>query len=124
MKLYYDVVIDNAPLDVPIEVELVQGDLNIVIGQVPELQLSLSPRGGSLEQAASAVLNSVATKMVEDNKGRLSSMLSGREINITSVESFTVGGISISVDELEVSSHSVGSEQHLMLVPTLSVGSR
>ncbi|TWR99996.1 hypothetical protein [Pseudomonas saxonica] len=124
MKLYYDVVIDNAPLDVPIEVELVQGDLNIVIGQVPELQLSLSPRGGSVEQAASAVLNSVATKMVEDNKGRLSSMLSGREINITSVESFTVGGISISVDELEVSSHSVGSEQHLMLVPTLSVGSR
>ena len=119
MKLYYDVVIDNAPLDVPIEVELVQGDLNIVIGQVPELQLSLSPRGGSVEQAASAVLNSVATKMVEDNKGRLSSMLSGREINITSVESFTVGGISISVDELEVSSHSVGSEQHLMLVPTL-----
>lgn len=124
MKLYYDVVIDNAPLDVPIEVELVQGDLNIVIGQVPELQLSLSPRGGGLEQVVSDVLEPLAAKMVEDNKGRLSSMLSGREINITSVESFTVGGISISVDELEVSSHSVGSEQHLMLVPTLSVGSR
>lgn len=124
MKLYYDVVIDNAPLDVPIEVELVQGDLNIVIGQVPELQLSLNPRGGGLEQVVSDVLEPLAAKMVEDNKGRLSSMLSGREINITSVESFTVGGISISVDELEVSSHSVGSEQHLMLVPTLSVGSR
>lgn len=124
MKLYYDVVIDNAPLDVPIEVELVQGDLNIVIGQVPELQLSLNPRGGGLEQVVSDVLEPLAAKMVEDNKGRLSSMLSGREINITSVESFSVGGISISVDELEVSSHSVGSEQHLMLVPTLSVGSR
>ncbi|WP_324830314.1 hypothetical protein [Pseudomonas saxonica] len=124
MKLYYDVVIDNAPLDVPIEVELVRGDLNIVIGQVPELQLSLNPRGGGLEQVVSDVLEPLAAKMVEDNKGRLSSMLSGREINITSVESFTVGGISIWVDELEVSSHSVGSEQHLMLVPTLSVGSR
>lgn len=124
MKLYYDVVIGNAPLDVPIEVELVQGDLNIVIGQVPELQLSLNPRGGGLEQVMSDVLEPLAAKMVEDNKGRLSSMLSGREINITSVENFTVGGISISVDELEVSSHSVGSEQHLMLVPTLSVGSR
>ena len=124
MKLYYDVVIGNAPLDVPIEVELVRGDLNIVIGQVPELQLSLNPRGGGLEQVVSDVLEPLAAKMVEDNKGRLSSMLSGREINITSVESFTVGGISISVDELEVSSHSVGSEQHLMLVPTLSVGSR
>ena len=124
MKLYYDVVIDNAPLDVPVEVELVRGDLNIVIGQVPELQLSLNPRGGGLEQVVSDVLEPLADKMVEDNKGRLSSMLSGREINITSVESFSVGGISISVDELEVSSHSVGSEQHLMLVPTLSVGSR
>ena len=124
MKLYYDVVIGNAPLDVPIEVELVQGDLNIVIGQVPELQLSLNPRGGGLEQVVSDVLEPLAAKMVEDNKGRLSSMLSGREINITSVESFTVGGISISVDELDASSHSVGSEQHLMLVPTLSVGSR
>ncbi|MCH4871694.1 hypothetical protein [Pseudomonas sp. TMW22091] len=124
MKLYYDVVIDNAPLDVPIEVELVQGDLNIVIGQVPELQLSLNPRGGGLEQVVSDVLEPLAAKMVEDNKGRLSSMLSGREINIISVESFSVGGISISVDELEVSSHSVGSEHHLMLVPTLSVGSR
>lgn len=123
MKLYYDVNIANSPIVVPVHLELVRGNLNIVIGQLPELQLSLSPRGGGLEQVMSSVLEPLAAKMVDDNKCRLSSMLSGREINITSVESFRFGGMSISVEELKVGGHSVGAEQHLMLVPTLLVAS-
>lgn len=123
MKLYYDVNIANSPIVVPVHVELVRGNLNIVIGQLPELELSLSPRGGGLEQVMSSVLEPLAAKMVDDNKGRLSRMLSGREINITSVESFRFGGMSISVEALKVGGHTVGAEQHLMLVPTLLVAS-
>lgn len=121
MNLYYDVVIANSPLLVPVQAAFVEGNLNIVIGELPELQLSLNPRGGGLAQVVSDVLEPLAAKMVEDNKGRLGSMLSGRVINITSIDSFTVGGISISVDKLKVGNHSVGAEQHLMLVPTLLV---
>ena len=121
MKLYYDVDIANSPLLVPVKVELAGGDLNVVIGQLPELQLSLSPRGGGLEQVVSSVLEPLAAKMVDDNKGRLGSMLSGREINITTVESFRFGGMSISVEELKVGGHSVEGGQYLKLVPTLAI---
>lgn len=121
MKLYYDVTVANAPLLVPVQVALVRGDLNIVVGQLSELQLSLVPRGGGLEQVMSSVLKPLAAKMVDDNKNRLSSLLSGREINITSVDSFTFGGMSISVDELKAGGHSVGGRQYLKLIPTLSV---
>lgn len=121
MKLYYDVVIANAPLLVPVQVKLSGGELNIVIGQLSELELSLNPRGGGLEQVMSSVLKPLAAKMVDDNKGRLGSMLSGREINITSVESFRFGGMSISVEELNIGGHSVAGVECLKLVPSLAI---
>lgn len=121
MKLNYDVAFDNNPLALPIEIKIQGSSVRVVVGTVPDVGLSLSPRGGGMEAIISAILDPAAEWFVDQNMGSLDDLLGGESYELTSVNSFEFGSMVMTVESLSTAGHTVDGKPVLKLLPVLKV---
>lgn len=124
MQLYYDVAFDNTPLVMPVSLNIVKGRLNIVVGDVPEVGLSLTPAGGGMEAIMSVILDPIAELLVDKNVGSLNDMFGGQTYELVRLDNYTFGTMSVAVESIATAAHSVEGKPVLKLLPVLSIGPR
>lgn len=121
MKLHYDVSFDNTPLVLPVEIEIQSNSVVALIGKVPDVGLSLNPRGGGMEAIIAAILDPAAEWFVGQNMGSLDDLLGGERYELASVHDFEFGNMIMTAESLSTAEHSVDGKPVLKLVPVLKV---
>lgn len=123
MDLEYDVSTAEPEIKVPVSVVVKNEELIIELGQIPDFEVKLSPRGEALDALTSNLLKSFAEDFANSHKDLLRSELSSMKLRLISVKPVTANGLVVTIDSLTVGSHNVEGVDVLKLVPVFSIAS-
>ena len=121
MKLYYDVAFHNTPVWMAVSIVFEGGSINAVVGEVPDVEFELTPRGGGMEAIMSTILEPIAEKIVNDNAGALEELIGSNKFEVMKVESIPFNNMQLSLDSLSTGSHDVDGEDVFKILPKLTV---
>ena len=121
MKLYYDVTFHNTPVLMPVSIVFEGGSINAVVGELPDVEFELTPRGGGMEAIMSTILEPIAEKIVNDNAGALEELIGSNKFEVMKVESIPFNNMQLSLDSLSTGSHDVDGEDVFKILPKLTV---
>ena len=121
MKLYYDVAFHNTPVWMAVSIVFEGGSINAVVGELPDVEFELTPRGGGMEAIMSTILEPIAEKIVNDNAGALEELIGSNKFEVMKVESIPFNNMQLSLDSLSTGSHAVDGEDVFKILPKLTV---
>lgn len=121
MKLYYDVAFHNTPIWMAVSIVFEGGSINAVVGELPDVEFELTPRGGGMEAIMSTILEPIAEKIVNDNAGALEELIGSNKFEVMKVESIPFNNMQLSLDSLSTGSHDVDGEDVFKILPKLTV---
>lgn len=121
MKLYYDVAFHNTPVWMAVSIVFEGGSINAVVGELPDVEFELTPRGGGMEAIMSTILEPIAEKIVNDNAGVLEELIGSNKFEVMKVESIPFNNMQLSLDSLSTGSHDVDGEDVFKILPKLTV---
>ncbi|NNA01812.1 hypothetical protein [Pseudomonas lundensis] len=121
MKLYYDVAFHNTPVWMAVSIVFEGGSINAVVGELPDVEFELTPRGGGMEAIMSTILEPIAEKIVNDNAGALEELIGSNKFEVMKVESIPFNNMQLSLDSLSTGSHDVDGEDVFKILPKLTV---
>ena len=121
MKLYYDVAFHNTPVWMAVSIVFEGGSINAVVGELPDVEFELTPRGGGMEAIMSTILDPIAEKIVNDNAGALEELIGSNKFEVMKVESIPFNNMQLSLDSLSTGSHDVDGEDVFKILPKLTV---
>ena len=121
MKLYYDVAFHNTPIWMAVSIVFEGGSINAVVGELPDVEFELTPRGGGMEAIMSTILEPFAEKIVNDNAGALEELIGSNKFEVMKVESIPFNNMQLSLDSLSTGSHDVDGEDVFKILPKLTV---
>ena len=121
MKLYYDVAFHNTPIWMAVSIVFEGGSINAVVGELPDVEFELTPRGGGMEAMMSTILEPIAEKIVNDNAGALEELIGSNKFEVMKVESIPFNNMQLSLDSLSTGSHDVDGEDVFKILPKLTV---
>lgn len=121
MKLYYDVAFHNTPVWMAVSIVFEGGSINAVVGELPDVEFELTPRGGGMEAFMSTILEPIAEKIVNDNAGALEELIGSNKFEVMKVESIPFNNMQLSLDSLSTGSHDVDGEDVFKILPKLTV---
>ena len=121
MKLYYDVAFHNTPIWMAVSIVFEGGSINAVVGELPDVEFELTPRGGGMEAIMSTILEPIAEKIVNDNAGALEELIGSNKFEVMKVDSIPFNNMQLSLDSLSTGSHDVDGEDVFKILPKLTV---
>ena len=121
MDLGYDISTAEPEIKLPVNVVIKNETLIIEPGQIPDVEIKLSPRGEALDLLTSGLLKSFAEDFANSHKDLLRNELSNMKLGLISVKPVTANGLVVTIDSLTVGGHSVEGVDVLKLVPVFSI---
>lgn len=121
MKLYYDVAFHNTPVWMAVSIVFEGGSINAVVGELPDVEFEMTPRGGGMEAIMSTILEPIAEKIVNDNAGALEELIGSNKFEVMKVENIPFNNMQLSLDSLSTGSHDVDGEDVFKILPKLTV---